>query len=72
MKRKDDSMMLSVNDDLREDLDDDSEVLISEILGDLLDEQLILILGIYLVEYFEVDSDDEEVKYVNEKILKKL
>jgi hypothetical protein len=72
MKRKDDSMMLFVNDDLREDLDDDSEVLILEILDDLMVDPSILILEIYLVEYFEVDLDEGEVKYVSERISKKL
>ena len=35
MRKKDDNMMHSVNDDSHEDLDEGSEVLISEILDDL-------------------------------------
>jgi hypothetical protein len=72
MKRKEDNMMLSVNDDSHDDLVDEMEGLISEIFDDLVDDQLTLIFETCLVEYFEVDLVDDEVKYVNEKISKKL
>ena len=61
-------MMLSVNDDLLDDLVDDNEVLILVILDDSVDEQLILILGICLDEYLDDDLEVDEVKYVSEKI----
>ncbi|MBO7094884.1 hypothetical protein J6V86_01550 [bacterium] len=65
-------MMHSVNDDSLDDSDDDNEVLISEILEDLvgsvIEKVWILILGICYEEYFEVDFDDEEQKYVSERI----
>jgi hypothetical protein len=72
MKRKEDNMMLSVNDDSHDDLVDEIEGLISEIFDDLVDDQLTLIFETCLVEYFEVDLVDDEVRYVNEKISKKL
>jgi hypothetical protein len=72
MKRKEDNMMLSVNDDSHDDLADEIEGLISEIFDDLVDDLLTLIFETCLVEYFEVDLVDDEVKYVNEKISKKL
>ena len=37
MRKKDDNMMHSVNDDSLDDLDDDNEVLILEISDDLVD-----------------------------------
>jgi hypothetical protein len=72
MKRKEDNMMLSVNDDSHDDLVDEIEGLISEIFDDLVDDQLTLIFETCLVESFEVDLVDDEVKYVNERISKKL
>jgi hypothetical protein len=68
MKKRDDSMMHFVNEDLLDDSDEDSEVLILEISEDLVGELLILIFEICLDEYFEVDLVDDEQKYVNEKI----
>jgi len=64
--------MHSVNEDLLDDLDDDNEVLISEIFEDSVDLVIekvwILILGICFDESFEVDLDDEGRKFVSEKI----
>jgi hypothetical protein len=40
MRKKDDNMMHSVNDDLLDDSDEDSEVLILEILEDLADFEI--------------------------------
>jgi hypothetical protein len=68
MKKRDDSMMHFVNEDLLDDSDEDSEVLILEISEDLVGELSILIFEICLDEYFEVDLVDDEQKYVNEKI----
>ncbi len=72
MRKRGDYMMHSVNDDSLDDFDDDNEVLISEILEDLvgsvIEKVWILILGICYEEYFEVDFDDEEQKYVSERI----
>ena len=71
-KRKGDNMMHSVNDDLLDDWGDDNEVLISEIFEDLedlvIEKVWILIFEICLDESFEVDLDDDEAKFVNEKI----
>jgi hypothetical protein len=76
MRKKDDSMMLSVNDDSHDDLVDDNEVSISEISEDLVDSEVekawILILEIYLDEYLVDDLVDDEVECVNEKISKRL
>jgi hypothetical protein len=72
MKRKGDNMMHSVNDDLLEGSEDEMEVLIFEISDDSEGELLILIFEIYLVESSEEDLVDEEVRYTNEKISKKL
>ena len=73
MRKKDDNMMLSVNDDLLDDFHDDSDDLILDDFHDLETEQVwILILEICLDEFFEDDLDDDEVKSVNEKILKRL
>ncbi|MBQ5944965.1 hypothetical protein IJL65_00745 [bacterium] len=72
MKRKEVSMMLSVNEDSLDDSDDDSEVLILEISDDLVDSEiekaLILILEICLDEYFDDDLVDDERRCVNERI----
>jgi hypothetical protein len=75
MKRKDDNTMHSVNDDSLDDLvEGDSEDLILEDFRDLeIEREWISIYEIYLDEFFEDDSDeDDEVKSVNEKISKKL
>ena len=72
MKRKGDNTMHSVNDDSHDDSVDDNEDLISEISDDLVGELLTLIFEICLVESFEVDSVDDEARYVNERISKKL
>ena len=76
MKRKGDNMMHSVNDDLLGDLDEDNEVLIFEISEDSVDlvieEVWILIFETCLDEYLEDDSDDDELKFVNERIWKRL
>ena len=68
MKRKNDSMMLSVNDDLLDDSVAEHEVLILEIFDDSVDDLLILISEICFDESFEDDLDDEVQKFVNEKI----
>jgi hypothetical protein len=64
--------MHSVNDDLLGDLDDDNEVLISEISEDSVDLVIekvwTLIFEICSDEYSEDDSDDDELKFVNERI----
>jgi hypothetical protein len=72
MKKREDSMMHSVNDDSHDDLVDEMEVLIFEISDDSEGELLILIFEIYLVESSEEDLVDEEVRYTNEKTSKKL
>jgi hypothetical protein len=75
MKRKDDNTMHSVNDDSLDDLvEGDSEDLILEDFRDLeIEREWISIYEIYLDEFFEDDSDeDDEVKSVNEKISKRL
>ena len=72
-KRKGDNMTHSVNDDLLDDLDDDNEVLISEIFDDSDEEPWILIFEICSDEYSEDDlGGDEALKCVSEKILKRL
>jgi hypothetical protein len=68
MKRKEGNMMHFVNDDLRDDLVDEREVLILVILDDLVDEQLILILEICLDEYLDEDLEVDERKFANERI----
>jgi hypothetical protein len=72
MKKREDSMMHSVNDDSHDDLVDEMEVLIFEISDDSEGELSILIFEIYLVESSEEDLVDEEVRYTNEKTSKKL
>ena len=73
MRKKDDNMIISVNDDSLDDLDDDNDDLILDDFHDLETEQVwILILEICLDEFFEDDLDDDEVKSVNEKISKRL
>jgi hypothetical protein len=76
MKKRDDSMMLFVSDDLLDDSDEDSEVLILEILEDLADFEIegvwISIWEICLDDSSDEDSEEVELKYVNEKISKKL
>jgi hypothetical protein len=74
MRKKDDNMMHSVNDDLLDDLDDDNEDSILEDSHDLevVNEDLILIFEICLDECSEDDLDDEDQEFVNEKISKKL
>jgi hypothetical protein len=74
MRKKDDNTMHFVNDDLQDDLvDDDSEDLISGVFHDLeMGQEWILICEICLDEFFEDDLDDDEVKFVNEKISKRL
>jgi hypothetical protein len=68
-------MMHFANEDLLDDLDDETEDLILEISEDLVDlddeNEWILILEICLDEYSGDDLDDE-VKFVNEKISKRL
>ncbi|MBR7036727.1 hypothetical protein IKI14_02410 [bacterium] len=76
MRKKEDSMMYFVNDDLLDDLVEvDSEVLILEISDDSVDSddenEWILILEIYYDEYLGEDLDDE-AKYVNDEISKRL
>jgi hypothetical protein len=69
MRKKDDNMMHSVNDDLQDDLDDDNEDLIFEVFHDLeMGQGWILICEIYLDEFSDDDLDDEKQKFVNEKI----
>jgi hypothetical protein len=72
MRKKGDNMMLSVNDDLLDDFDDDNEVLILEIFEDLADLVIekvwILILEICYEGYLGDDSVVEGRKYVNEMI----
>ena len=77
MIKKDDNMMHSVNDDLRDDLVEvDSDDLILEIFDDLEDlddeSEWILISEICYDESFDDDLDDEEAKYVNDEISKRL
>jgi hypothetical protein len=76
MKKRDDNMTLSVNDDSHEDLVDEMEVLILEISEDLVDLEMekesILIWEICLEDSLDEDLDDDELKYVSEKISKKL
>jgi uncharacterized protein YqeY len=75
MRKKDDSMMLFVNDDSQDDLadDDDNEGLILEDFHDLeIEHEWISIYEIYLDEFSEEDLGEDEVKSVNEKILKRL
>jgi hypothetical protein len=72
MKRKDDNMTHSANDDSHDDFDDDHEVLILEISEDLVDlvteKVWILISEIYLEEFFDEDLVEENQKFVNERI----
>jgi hypothetical protein len=73
MKKRDDSMMLFVNDDLLDDLDEGSEDLISEVFRDLeIEQEWILIYEIYFEGSLDDDLDDDEAKFVNEKTSKKL
>lgn len=73
MRKKEGSMMLSANDDLHDDSEDDHEVLISEIFDDSDEEPWILIFEICSDEYSEDDlGGDEALKCVSEKILKRL
>jgi hypothetical protein len=76
MKRKDDNMTHSVNDDLLDDLDDDNEDSILVIFDDLVDLEIekgwILIWEICSDDFLDEDSDDDERKCVNEKISKRL
>jgi hypothetical protein len=74
MRKKDDNMMHSVNEDLLDDSDDDSEDSILEDFHDLEvgSDDLILIFEICLDECSEDDLDDEDREFVNEKISKKL
>ena len=74
MRKKDDNMMHSVNEDLLDDLDDDSEDSILEDFHDLevVSDDLILIFEICLDECSEDDLDDEDQESVNEKISKRL
>ena len=66
-------MMLSVNDDLREDLEDDNDDLIFEVSRDLeIEREWILIYEIWLDEYSGDDFDDEGQRFVNERISKRL
>jgi hypothetical protein len=73
MRKRDDNTMPSVNDDLLDDLvDDDNEVLISVDFRDFeIEREWILIYEI-CSEDFSVEALDDEVKFVNEKISKKL
>jgi hypothetical protein len=72
MRKKDHNMMLFVNDDLLDDLEVDSEVLILEIFEDSVDLVIekvwILILEICYEEYLVDDLEVEEQRYVNEEI----
>jgi hypothetical protein len=74
MRKKDDNMMLSVNDDLLDDLvEDDSEDLILVDFRDLeIEREWILICEICSEDFSDEDSDDDEVKFANEKISKRL
>ena len=66
--------MHSVNDDLLDDLvDDDNEDLILEDSHDLeIEREWISICEIYSEDFLDDDLDEDEVKYVNEKISKRL
>jgi hypothetical protein len=74
MKRKDDNMMLFVNEDLLDDLDeDDNDDLILVDFHDLeIEREWISICEIYSEDFLDEDSDEDEVKFVNEKISKRL
>jgi hypothetical protein len=74
MRKKDDNMMLSVNDDLQDDLVvDDSEDSILVVFHDLeIEREWISICEIYCDEFSDDDLDEDEVRFVNEKISKKL
>ena len=64
--------MLFVSDDLHDDSDDELDDLSSEIFDDFADFEIekvwILILEIYFDEYLVDDLDEDELRYVNEKI----
>ena len=74
MRKKDDNTMLSVNEDLRDDLvEDDNEDLILVDFRDLeIEHEWISICEICCDEFSEDDLGDDEVKSVNEKISKRL
>jgi hypothetical protein len=74
-RKKDESTMHSVNDDLHDDSDEDREDLILGILVDLVDleiDEWILIWEICYDDFLDEDFEVDELKYVNEKISKKL
>jgi hypothetical protein len=72
MKRKGDSMTLSVNDDLHDDLAEDDEASTLVIFDDLVDFEIerrwILIFEICYDEYLEDDLVEEVVKLEGERI----
>jgi hypothetical protein len=74
MRKKGDNMMLSVNDDLLDDSDEeDNEDLILVDFHDLgIEREWISICEIYSEDFLDDDLDEDEVKYVNEKISKRL
>ena len=69
MRKKDDNMMHSVNDDLLDDLvEDDNDDLILDDSHDLeIEREWISICEICLEDFLDEDSDEDEVKSVNEK-----
>jgi phosphate uptake regulator len=74
MKKRGDSMMLSVKDDLLEGFDelDDEDSISVDFRDSEIEREWILIWEICLEEYFEDDLEVDEQKFVNEKISKKL
>jgi hypothetical protein len=77
MKRKEGSMMHSVNEDLLDDSVDDNDDLIFEIFEDSVDSEIesewILIWETYYDDFLdEVLEDEEGVKFVNEKTSRRL